>query len=292
METEKCRALLTTLETGSFTAAAFQLGYTISGISRMMAALEMETGFPLLIRNRGGVSPTPECQELLPIMREMVRQADSYEQFASSICGMESGTIVVGASYGIYFRWLAKRIVAFSELYPHVTFTTVEGTSSELSRAVENHRADFCIISYREGEHDWIDLFQDELLVMLPRDHALAEKERLPLSVLREEPFIEVYPGKETDNSRCFVKNRLKPQIRFSCSDTAGTLAMVEAGLGISLLNAIVANTLQGDVVYRPLDPPQLVDIGIAMRPKEMAAPAVKRFIEYAMQNLHSIQEG
>ena len=39
-----------------------KLGYTASGISRMMAALEEETGFPLLIRSRTGVIPTEECR--------------------------------------------------------------------------------------------------------------------------------------------------------------------------------------------------------------------------------------
>ena len=51
MDTEKCRALIAALELGSLTAAAESLGYTPSGISRMMAALEDEMGFPLLIRN-------------------------------------------------------------------------------------------------------------------------------------------------------------------------------------------------------------------------------------------------
>ena len=39
MDTEKCRALLCTIETGRLSAAAEQLGYTPSGVSRMMAAL-------------------------------------------------------------------------------------------------------------------------------------------------------------------------------------------------------------------------------------------------------------
>ena len=43
MDTEKCAALLCVLERGSITAAAEDLGYTVSGVSRMMAALEAET---------------------------------------------------------------------------------------------------------------------------------------------------------------------------------------------------------------------------------------------------------
>lgn len=63
MDTEKCRALIAALELGSLTAAAESLGYTPSGISRMMAALEDEMGFPLLIRNRAA-SPLPKTAKI------------------------------------------------------------------------------------------------------------------------------------------------------------------------------------------------------------------------------------
>ena len=54
MDTEKCAALLCALEEGTLARAAERLGYTPSGISRMVAALEEELGFPLLVRGHGG----------------------------------------------------------------------------------------------------------------------------------------------------------------------------------------------------------------------------------------------
>ena len=69
MDTEKCRVLLTVLHERSLSAAAEALGYTPSGVSRLVDSLERETGFPLLHRGRGGVSATRACQELLPLMR-------------------------------------------------------------------------------------------------------------------------------------------------------------------------------------------------------------------------------
>ena len=62
MDTEKCRALLAVLEAGSLSAAAEKLDYTPSGLSRMMAALEQELGFPLLSRSHNGVQPTRACR--------------------------------------------------------------------------------------------------------------------------------------------------------------------------------------------------------------------------------------
>ncbi len=56
MESEKCRALLCAIEKGSITGAAETMGYTISGISRMLASLESEVGF-LLLRRGDPLSP-------------------------------------------------------------------------------------------------------------------------------------------------------------------------------------------------------------------------------------------
>ena len=72
MELERWRALLCVIEEGSLSAAAERLHYTASGMSRKMAALENELGFPLLIRRHEGVMPTPECEALLPALREFI----------------------------------------------------------------------------------------------------------------------------------------------------------------------------------------------------------------------------
>ena len=57
MDTEKCRVLLTVLHERSLSAAAEALGYTPSGVSRLVDSLERETGFPLLHRGRAGYPP-------------------------------------------------------------------------------------------------------------------------------------------------------------------------------------------------------------------------------------------
>ena len=163
METERCRALLSAVEKGSLTAAAEKLGYTVSGISRMMASLEEETGFPLLVRGREGVMPTEECRELLPVIRQLLAAADVYEQTASEICGLNRGTIRIGTSYYAYYKWFAELIADFEKEYPGIIIEIVDGTSTELLQALENHTADLCIISKRPGSFNWI-LLKNALL--------------------------------------------------------------------------------------------------------------------------------
>ena len=282
MDTERLNVLLHTIEEGSLTAAAERLGYTTSGVSRMMAALEEETGFPLLIRSRSGVVPTEECRRLLPLMQEMLAIADRYHQLSGELAGLTRGTIRIGTSYYAYYDWFARLIAAFQQAYPGIEVKIIDGTSTELLLAMEEHRADLCIISRRKGIHDWIPLKKDELVACLSEKHPMAARKTFPVKAFAEEDYIEIHPGKETDNSLMLQKNGVTPHVKYSTSDNYAAYAMVAAGLGITCTNAIIGESFEEGVRYLPLSPKQRVEIGIALPNKKEMSPAAKRFAEFA----------
>ena len=202
MDTEKCRVLLTVLHERSLSAAAEALGYTPSGVSRLVDSLERETGFPLLHRGRGGVSATRACQELLPLMRRMAELDEQYQQLAHRIQGLDVGRVVAGTNYAAFYPWLSEVIAGFHHAYPGIRVELREGSSTQLGELVDHRRADFCLISQRPGRHEWVPLKDDQLMAILPPTHPLVEADRFPVERLRQEPFIEFLPGQETDNSR------------------------------------------------------------------------------------------
>ena len=152
MDTEKCAALLCVLDRGSITSAAEQLGYTVSGVSRMMASLESECGFPLLVRSKSGVIPTKECQSLLPTMKELARLGQLYGERCEAIRGLETGVIRVGSVYSAYYDWLAQTMARFSAQHPGIEVRFLQGSSSEFYARLSDHEIDFCIVSRRDGD--------------------------------------------------------------------------------------------------------------------------------------------
>ena len=62
-------AFLKIIETGSFTKAAHELGYTQSAISQMVHSLEEELSTTLILRSRKGVTLTPDGEEFLPYIK-------------------------------------------------------------------------------------------------------------------------------------------------------------------------------------------------------------------------------
>ncbi|MBR1896963.1 MAG: LysR family transcriptional regulator [Pyramidobacter sp.] len=291
MDTKKCAALLRALETGSITAAAAELGYTPSGVSRAVVSLEEELGVPLLRRSRSGVAPTPECETLLPMLRELLRTAARTEESAARLRGVEIGHITIGTAYSAFYPRLALTAAEFRRNHPGVSVSFVEGLSSELAERVARGEADFCVISRRSEPCEWTPLLTDSLVLWLPASHPAAAKNSFPVRELESEAYIEMYPGRETDNSRLLAALGIKTTAVCSTSDTDAAFAMVEAGLGAALMNGLHRCPTGLNVVGLPLDPPQTVEIGAATPPGELLSPAAAAFASFAAARLHGNAE-
>lgn len=287
LDTEKCTALLCVLESGSITAAAEKLGYTVSGVSRMMAALEAESGFPLLVRRKSGVAPTEDCLRVLPTVKELARLGHLYEARCASVCGLVSGVIRVGSVYSAYFDWLAKTASDFLTRHPGIEIRFLQGSSSEFYSLLGEHEVDFCIVSRREGDYDFHLLKSDPLMAWLPAGHPCAGKDFYPLQDYEKDPYIETYPGQDTDNNRAFHANGLAPHGRFLSVDVQATRAMVAAGLGVSLNNAILSYKLDlSGITVLPTQPQFEVEIGIAAPRQPDRSPAAEEFLKFAIARL------
>ena len=103
METIKGKALLMAADLGSMTAAAEALGYTQSGITRMISSLEEEIGLPLLSRGKAGVKLTENGRLMIPAIRKMVNAAELVNQLAAEVQHVATGVITIGS----YFRTMA-----------------------------------------------------------------------------------------------------------------------------------------------------------------------------------------
>ena len=290
MEIEKYEALLCAIEKGSFSAAAEALGYTPSGISRMMAALELENGFPLLIRRKEGVVPTKECIKLMPQIREIVFEGEKLKQMSAQIRNVETGTLTIGTAYSAYYGWLSEVTSKFHKQYPGVEIKIVSGYSAELAEQMEKHEVDMAIISERSGNHQWIPLIKDRLLAMVSVNHPVAKLNPVPIELFASEAYIDTYPGKDIDNAYVFKRCHVTPNTQFSTMDIYATYSMVEAGLGISMNNEINCRNLTGSIKTIPLNPPQTTVIGLAVaKDKTPAAASFMKFSEAYMDELKNV---
>ncbi len=281
MDTEKCTALLAAIEFGSLSIAGEHLGYSPSGMSRMIASMERETGFLLLKRDSSGVTATEQCERILPVIRRLAADGETYQQLSAELIGKKIGTLVVGTAYPIFYPWLTDAFSSYRLLYPDIQLRIQDGCSSELCRKLTDHQMDLCIVSWRPGDMAWVPLFRDPLVAWVSKKGPYASKDEFPLEKLSIEPYIHVDQGKDTDNLRMYSLTGVKPNICYTASDSYAAYTMVEAGLGVSVNNAITSKQWNGEVAILPLKPYQDVEIGIAAMPDGRRSPVAEDFFQY-----------
>ena len=287
MDSLKVNVLIKALEMGSMTAAAEDLGYTTSGVSQMITSIENELGFPVVARGRGGVSLTKAGEKVYPAILSYSHADSVIRQIASEVNGLVNGQVIIGTFSSIAANWLPSIIRNFKQDYPGIEVSLVEGIHDEIDRWMDESRMDFCMYSYSENpDMDWIPLADDPMYAVVYPEHPFSSREAISPEELNGQPFI--MPGRGNDRDVVDLLNRfgIHPDTRYSTLENYSALSMIEAGLGISVMNELITEGRLNHVVLVPFDPPQSITMGIAIPKKNELSPSAHKFIEYIKRTL------
>ena len=288
MDKVKCEAFLIAAEQGSLSAAAKKLGYTQPGITRIINALEDEVGFALLVRTKRGVTLTPNGQKLLTLFRDIVQAQKVLEETTSAIRGVLTGSLTIGCYYSVSAMLLPNILKNFLADYPNITIYLKEGTNVELTKWLQEGVIDlsFSAKPSMSADFDWIPVLNDELMVWLPERYEADYDGEFPVKDLEKYPFIITQPDNDTDIDRVLGDLGIKADIHFSTKDAYATYKMVEADLGISFNQQLIARDWHGRVVVLPFSPPQYIELGLALPSMADASPVAKQFVKYVQRML------
>lgn len=289
-ETNKYKALLQAIEQGSITAAARELEYSPSGLTRVLDGLERELGLPLLQRSPQGVELTLEGQDLLPAIRELLYWAGQIQERSASLQGLEQGELAIGSYYSIASCWLPAILRDFQRDFPHIRIHVQEAGNRTLLQGLRERKLSCCLFNRNAGyQGDWIPLYQDRLVAWIPESHPLAKKKAIRPEDLDGQPFIDPLPHQGTDTALFLKKYHVQPDIRFTTSNMYTCWTMVEAGLGLSMDNALSSRGWNGAVRVLPFDTPDRLELGIALPSQQEASPALKKFIQYVKRTVEGL---
>lgn len=279
MDFLKYQAFIRIVELGSLTGTARELGYSQPGISRMLAALETEVGFPLLIRKKGKVYPTKDALQLLPHMRKMVGGEHQLRECVKKVASLDEGTLRIGCLPGILNAWIPKALRIFLSVHPNIKIDIYEDTQPELFQSLAEHRIDFALTcSPFPEKYEFYPLRTDHMCVLLPTDHPLSLRSRIAPEQLLDEVFL--MPDTEVDEAVWSVfSDSQKPTSRIRIHTRGGRIPLVNEGLGISIAPCIEAENLPEGVASVALDCEYYRVIGVAVQAIEFAPPAAKEFI-------------
>ena len=280
----KCEILMEVVESRSLTSASQRLGITQSAVSHSISGLEEELGFPVIKRGRGGVRLTDEGERLLPAIRALLNSAELLEQTASSIRGLESGTVRIGSFTSAAVHWLPPVLKRFQEDYPKVDFRLLNGDYHDVEQWLSEGSIDIGFINLPcDVKCECVALMEDRLLAIVPEDSRFASYPKFPLIECETEPFISLLESSDHDARRALDAAGVKPNVRFYTKDDYAILAMVEQGLGISIMPELLLKGRHDRLKILPLVPEAKRTIGLAIAAGNKAGPSVRRFAEYVI---------
>lgn len=290
MDTEKIRLLLKAIDDGSLSKTAQEAGYTTSGVSRSLSSLEDEIGIKLLTRGKKGVTPTSECTMLLKELKEIVRNEEIIRNRISEIKGIETGYLRVGIFNNLYYTKLSGIIYRFIARYPGINVEITESPSSLLAMKLNSGELDVCIMSKRDNVRNIRKIIADDIRIWVPKDHPSIKNGAYALKDLEKDRYINIYPGFETNNAILLKNHKINPNTVYNTNDIFAAYSMVEANLGVALIDGSLSEAFSGNVVTLELDITLETDIVMATMAEDEKTSAVRRFESYFMKEYHSDQ--
>lgn len=284
MDSSKFFALLKSVEYGSLTKAADELGYTQAGLTHMMNRLEKEIGITLLQRTKSGVSLTIDGETLLPTIKNFTEQGLELEKAIRNIKESNDTVIRIASYASITNHWLPLIISKFSKDFPNVRFEINAGNLDDIYRLVSNSEIDLGFTSKQDILHgDWIPLQNDKLFAVLPPD-CKTEGETVPASIFNNKQFFMPTYGFDYDIDKTLKNNNINPIINRTSLDDATIVSMVSHGLGYTILPELVLKGMTGSFIAKPIEPYSFRELGILIKSKNTLSPTAHKFINYCKQ--------
>lgn len=243
-------------ELRNFTHAAERLSISQSALSRSIQRLEEELGQPLFERKPRSVDLTDagelfqsRAEQILLILEDCKAEINDDGQ---------SGRLRIAAIPTIAPFFLPDLLRRFSNEYPKANLIVQEDTTDHLMKRCKQGELDVAIVAlpvptrYFEVE----ELFEEELSLVLPKDHVLANKKQIRIDDIKRYPFVLLDEAHcLSDNITSFCRHRsMQPVAVERTSQLMMVQELVSLGHGVSMIPEMAKRLDQTERrIYRSL---------------------------------------
>ena len=257
-----------------FGRAAEAANVTQSTLSAAIKDLEATLGVALVDRGTRRLVYTPAGEEVLKRGRALLEAADDLVAAAAATRAPLSGLLRLGVIPTIGPFLLPRILPGLRRAFPKMKLVLVEDQTARIVDQLDSGALDVLLLALPCdcGSAETLDLFEDDFLATLPKDHRLAAMDAVPPVRLAEEPLLLLQEGHCMRGHALSICNFTDPALGPAVEATSlHTLAqMVDGGFGVTLLPkmAIDAGIIRGTgLATRPLDAdPRSRTIGLAWR--------------------------
>lgn len=265
--------------------AAVRLNVSASPLSRQIRRLESDLGHPLFRRQRQRLRLTEDGRRFLEEARALLAHASAVRERARA---GGAGRLAIGCSQNAALDGTVMAALRdFGQENPGVAVRLVSLRSSPQIERLRQGALDIGFVNTPpQDDPDLVCRFigEDPFVLALPAAHPLASSERLEPSDLDGQPWFgldrSINPDFDAAFHRACAAYGFRPDLRFQGSDLLTGIALVDAGLGLCLMQASLARwPLPAGVALRPLPGFPLSVRTTAVWRRDESSRTLRRFI-------------
>ncbi len=240
MELHQLRYFCAVARSGNFTRAAEAEHIAQPSLSQQILKLEDELGARLFDRFPRSARLTHFGAAFLPRAEAILRQTGEAKTQIQEMAGADKGEVVIGAIPTIAPYFLPPVLASFTRQHAGIMVSVVEDMTAVLLDRLHEGRIDLAllVLPVRGEGLRCEELLVEPMFAVLPENHRLAANKKLDLRQISNESFLLLKEGhcfRENTISAC-RRSKLQPHVAFESGQFSTILAMVAAGMGVSLV--------------------------------------------------------
>ena len=294
MTVEELRWFVAVAEREHVTAAAAELHVSQPALSRALGRVQAHVGVPLFDRQGRNLRLNRYGRLYLERARRALAELDAGDAELAAATGTGGGGTVQLAFLHTLGTWLVPALLrGFGAAHPDVTLRLDQGSAQEMTELLRAGDVDAILTSPRPDDPavGWHPLATEPLRLAVPPGHRLAERKRVRLADVAEEPFVAMKPeyGLRGATDALCAAAGFAPRVAFEGDDISTLRGLVAAGLGVALLPLPHFSAAELD---QPATPHlQVADrganrtIGLAWDTTRYRSPATDAFLDWVVAN-------
>jgi len=244
----------------NLTEAAKALHTSQPGVSKAIIELEEELGIEIFTRHGKRLKRITEPgQHVLESIAVILREVGNLKRIGEQYSAQDTGTLSIATTHTQARYVLPVPVARLRETYPKVNISLHQGAPDQVARMVIEEAADIGIATESLSNYPelvTLPCYEWEHVLVVPRSHALAKKERLTLDDIAAHPLITYNPSftGRTRVDKAFAQRQLTPRVVLEAIDSDVIKTYVRLGLGVGIVAEMaVKDDKDPDLVARPL---------------------------------------
>ena len=263
MELRHLRYFVAVAEELNFTRAAKKLHINQPPLSAQIRKLENELGTQLFRRLTRGIELTDAGKLLLEQARIILKQVDEATVGVRRRGRGETGRIIVGSSGAIFHPLVVRALHESKTRYPNLTIAgEVEVTNTAMLLAwLRTGRVDLCLISVPVEDSEGLaiePLVEEDCVIALPKEHALANSSSAPLESLSKDNFVlfsrAFSPALYDFVMAACERAGFKPKVDQEVPQIVNVIPIIAAGFGVSIIPRSFSEIRFAGIKYIEID--------------------------------------